>query len=79
MSDATSPEHSSPLQAAVGRGTVPIALGLLCLVVSWPASEDLDPLLNGLGAILVVLGLVFVVATTRTLTAGQRSTAARRR
>ena len=30
-----------------------------------PAIEDLDPLLKGLGAILVVLGLIIVLATGR--------------
>ena len=38
-------------------------LGLACLVASIPAIEDLDPLLKGLGAILVVLGLIIIVAT----------------
>jgi hypothetical protein len=38
-------------------------------VLSWPAIEDLDGLLKGLGAILVTLGLVITVATARTLTA----------
>ena len=46
--------------------------GILCFVASIPAIEDLDPLLKGLGAILVVLGLVIVVANARTLTAEQR-------
>lgn len=60
------------LSPALRRGAVPIALGVLCLLVSWPATEDLDPLLKGLGTILVVLGLVIVVATARTLSAGRR-------
>jgi hypothetical protein len=60
---------TGPWQAAVRRGIVPVVLGVVCLVLSWPAIEDLDPLLKGLGAILVVLGLVIIVATARTLTA----------
>lgn len=59
-------------RAAVRRGIVPVVLGLLCWVVSWPAIEDLDPLLKGLGTILLVLGLVIIVATARTLTAEER-------
>jgi len=51
---------------------VPLGLGILCLVLSWPAIEDLDGLLKGLGAILVTLGLVITVATARTLTAGEQ-------
>ena len=47
-------------------------LGILCFVASIPAIEDLDPLLKGLGAILVVLGLIIVLANARTLTAEQR-------
>jgi hypothetical protein len=56
-------------QSAIKRGIVPIVLGVVCFVLSWPAIEDLDPLLKGLGVILVALGLVIVVATARTLTA----------
>ena len=47
-------------------------LGILCFVASVPAIEDLDPLLKGLGAILVVLGLIIVVATGRTLSAEEK-------
>ena len=60
---------ASWLQAALRRGAAPLGLGLLALIVSWPATEDLDRLLKGLGLILVVLGLVIVVATARTLSA----------
>ena len=60
------------VRSAVRRGVVPVALGLLCLALSWPAIEDLDPLLKGLGAILVGLGLVIIVATARTLTAEEK-------
>ena len=56
-------------QRALRRGGVPLVVGILCLVLSWPAIEDLDGLLKGLGAILVTLGLVITVATARTLTA----------
>ena len=56
-------------QRALRRGGVPLAVGVLCLLLSWPAIEDLDGLLKGLGAILVTLGLVITVATARTLTA----------
>ena len=48
---------------------MPLGLGLLALAVSWPASEDLDPLLKGLALILIVVGLVIVVATARTFSA----------
>jgi hypothetical protein len=57
--------------AAIRRGLIPVVLGVVCLVLSRPAIEDLDPLLKGLGAILIVLGLVIIVATARTLTAEQ--------
>ena len=57
------------LQAALRRGAAPLGLGVLALAVSWPASEDLDPLLKGVAAILLVLGLVIVVATARTFSA----------
>jgi hypothetical protein len=59
-------------QSAIRRGIVPIVLGVVCFVLSWPAIEDLDPLLTGLGVILVALGLVIVVATARTLTAEEK-------
>jgi hypothetical protein len=59
-------------QSAIRRGIVPIVLGVVCFVLSWPAIEDLDPLLTGLGVILVTLGLVIVVATARTLTAEEK-------
>lgn len=56
-------------RAALRRGAVPLALGVLCLLLSWPAIEDLDRLLKGLAVILLVLGGVIVVATARTLSA----------
>jgi hypothetical protein len=64
--------NTAAWQAAIRRGIVPIVLGLVCLVLSWPAIEDLDPLLKGLGAIFVVLGLVIVLATARTLTVEEK-------
>ena len=57
------------LRGSLRRGAVPLGLGVLALVASWPASEDLDPLLKGLALILVGLGLVIVLATARTLSA----------
>jgi len=62
----------SPWAAATRRGIVPIVLGILCFIASAPAIEDLDPLLKGIGSILVVLGLVIILATARTLTAEQK-------
>ena len=62
----------SPWGAATRRGIVPIVLGILCWLASMPAIEDLDPLLKGLGTILVVLGLVIVLATARTLAAEEK-------
>ena len=62
----------NPWVTATRRGAVPIVLGILCFIASVPAIEDLDPLLKGLGAILVVLGLIVVVATGRTLSAEER-------
>jgi hypothetical protein len=59
-------------RTALRRGSIPIVLGLACLVAAVPAIEDLDPLLRGLGAILVVLGLIIVVATGRTLAAEEK-------
>jgi hypothetical protein len=60
------------VRTAIRRGSVPLGLGLMCLVLSWPAIEDLDPLLKGLGTILVALGLVIILATARTLTAEEK-------
>ena len=60
---------SAAWRTAIRRGLVPVVLGILCFVASVPAIEDLDPLLKGLGAILVVLGLILIVATGRTLSA----------
>ena len=59
-------------QRALRRGAVPLGLGVLCLVLSWPAIEDLDGLLKGLGAVLITLGLVITIATARTLTAEEQ-------
>jgi hypothetical protein len=54
---------------AVRRGILPIVLGVLCWIASFPAIEDLDSLLKGLAVILVLLGLVIVVASGRRYTA----------
>ena len=62
---------TSPWGHAIRRGIIPISLGVACFALSWPVI-DLDPLLKGVGAILLVLGLVIVVATARTLTAEER-------
>lgn len=59
----------SPWVTAARRGAVPLVLGVIALLASLPATADLDPLLKGLGAILVVLGLIVVLATGRTLAA----------
>ena len=59
-------------RTALRRGAIPIVLGIVCLLASIPAIEDLDPLLKGLGTILVVLGLVIVLATARTLAAEEK-------
>ena len=61
-----------PWSAATRRGIVPVVLGVICFVLSWPATEDLDPLFKGVGAILVVLGLIIIIATARTLTAEEQ-------
>ena len=47
-------------------------LGIVCLVLAWPAIEDLDGLFKGVGAILVALGLIIIIATARTLTAEEK-------
>jgi hypothetical protein len=62
----------TPWGRAVRRGAVPIVLGLVCWIASIPAIEDLDPLLKGVGSILIVLGLIIVLATGRTLSAEER-------
>jgi len=59
-------------RTALRRGAIPLALGVLCLLASIPAIEDLDPLLKGVGGILVVLGLIIVLATGRTLSAEEK-------
>ena len=62
----------SPWVTALRRGVIPIVLGIACWIASIPAIEDLDPLLKGLGTILLVLGLIIVLATARTLTAEEK-------
>ena len=62
----------NPWAAAIRRGLVPVVLGVICFALSWPAIEDLDPLFKGVGTILVVIGLVIIVATARTLTAEEK-------
>jgi hypothetical protein len=62
----------NPWARAIRRGIAPIVLGILCFIASIPAIEDLDPLLKGLGGIFVVLGLVIVLATGRTLSAEEK-------
>ena len=63
---------STAWTAALRRGSIPLALGVLSLVLAWPAIEDLDGLFKGVGAILIALGLIIVVATARTLTAEEK-------
>jgi peptidoglycan/LPS O-acetylase OafA/YrhL len=63
---------SSAWVTAIRRGLVPLVLGIVCWVLAWPAIEDLDGLFKGVGAILVALGLVIIVATARTLTAEEK-------
>ena len=62
----------TPWASAIRRGLVPLVLGIVCFVLAWPAIEDLDGLFKGIGTILVVLGLVIIVATARTLTAEEK-------
>ena len=57
---------------AIRRGTIPIALGVVCWIASVPAIEDLDTLLKWLGLIFVLLGLVIVVASGRRFAADAR-------
>ena len=59
-------------RGAIRRGIVPLALGVVCFALAWPAIEDLDWLFKALGAILVTLGLIIIVATARTLTAEEK-------
>jgi peptidoglycan/LPS O-acetylase OafA/YrhL len=63
---------SQAWSTAARRGLIPILLGVACLVVSVPATEDLDPLLKVLGAIFIALGLLIVVATGRSLAAEEK-------
>jgi peptidoglycan/LPS O-acetylase OafA/YrhL len=58
--------------AALRRGAIPIALGLVCWVLATWALDDLHPLLVWLGILLVALGAVIVVANGRTLSAEER-------
>jgi peptidoglycan/LPS O-acetylase OafA/YrhL len=69
---------SQAWSTAARRGLIPVLLGVVCLVVSVPATEDLDPLLKGLGAIFIVLGLLVVMATGRSLAAEEKRIGARR-
>ena len=63
---------STAWTAAIRRGSIPLGLGIVCLVLAWPAIEDLDGLFKGAGAILVALGLIIIIATARTLTAEEK-------
>jgi hypothetical protein len=63
---------SAAWKSAIRRGSVPIVLGVICFMLSWPSIEDLDPLFKSVGGILVVLGLLIVVATARTLSAEEK-------
>jgi len=65
---------SAAWKPAIRRGIVPIVLGVICFALSWPSIEDLDWLFKALGAILVALGLIIIVATARTLTAEEKRT-----
>ena len=58
--------------AALRRGSIPLALGIVCFVLAWPAIEDLDGLLKGAGTILVALGLIIIIATARMLAAEEK-------
>jgi len=62
----------SPWATATRRGIIPIVLGIACFLASIPAVEDLDPLFKGIGSLLVVLGLIIILATGRTLAAEER-------
>jgi len=59
-------------RGAVRRGIIPLLLGVICWVLAWPAIEDLDWLLQAVGAILVALGLIIIVGTARMLTAEEK-------
>lgn len=49
--------------AGLRRGAGSFVLGVLCLLASLPAIEDLHALLRTLGAALIVLGAVILLAT----------------
>lgn len=72
MSSPSDARMIGPWSAATRRGIIPVVLGVMCFALSWPAIDDLDPLFKGVGAILVVLGLVIIVATARTLVAEEK-------
>jgi hypothetical protein len=57
---------------AIRRGTIPIALAIVCWIVSIPAIESLESLLRWLALILVALGLIIIVASGRRFTADDR-------
>ena len=59
-------------RGAIRRGIIPLVLGVICFVLARPAIEDLDWLFKAVGAILVALGLIIIVATARTLTAEEK-------
>ena len=65
---ATTPRGSRGHRALHGvrRATVPLVLGVVCLLVAVPAVEDLDRLLRGVGVLLLVLAAVIVAATALT-------------
>jgi hypothetical protein len=69
---------SAAWRGAIRRGIVPVVLGVICFALARPAIEDLDWLFKALGAILVALGLIIIVATARTLTAEEKRIGERR-
>ncbi len=62
----------SPWARALRRGAIPIALGVVCWIISFWAIENLHALLVWLGIILVALGAVIIVASGRTYAAEAR-------
>ena len=64
-------------RAALRRAAIPLVLGVVCLLVAWPAIEDLDWLLKAVGTILLILGGIIAVATARALTAEEKRLASR--
>lgn len=60
----------SGLVQGLRRAWVPLTLALVCFVLAWPAFQDLERLLIGLGVLALLVGLAIVGFTAAHLRRG---------